>query len=676
MATTIVTKNGSGAPAASDLVAGELAVDLTNGRLYTEDSGGSVIEIGLNPSGNVDVTGTVTADGLTVSASAATANITSTSGGATLNLTHPTAADGYSIRQGNANADDFRIFEGSKIKLNITTDGDISFYEDTGTTAKLFWDASAESLGIGTTSLTTSDGSNVELSAATSSRVILASTGTGGRKWTMATGTAGSLDFYDYDASAYRMRIDASGNVGIGTSSPAFGLSVEKDNGSGYVALFRKSSSDPALTIQTTVAGITQIQGLNAGLSAVNDIAMQTSGGNVGIGTSSPFFTAAGRTSLSVNGTSSSILAFGKGGSSENYILADVGGLTIANTSATLPTAFFNNGSTRMTISSAGTVGIGMAPDANNVLSVKNTSGKVISLTNGVDADLYVDLTSGLTLVSPSTGTLAFGTSNTERMRLDASGNLLVGKTTTAIETVGINLFGTGRIISTADGDDVAVLNRKTSDGDIAVFKKDGTTVGSIGSISSDLYIAEGNSGLRFDGENNQILPASTTASTDGTCNLGASSARFKDLYLSGGAYLGGTAAANKLEDYEEGTWTPQVNFGGSDNGVTYGTRTGRYTKIGRMVYLSFNILLSSKGSQTGQVTISGAPFGNYAGSQNNASPIICEGNGSSFPDAFGMMWNDNQIYVRYQGATSKLPVYESNFTNSTQIFGMMQYET
>ena len=95
-------------------------------------------------------------------------------------------------------------------------------------------------------------------------------------------------------------------------------------------------------------------------------------------------------------------------------------------------------------------------------------------------------------------------------------------------------MFGTGRIISTADGDDVAVLNRKTSDGDIAVFKKDGTTVGSIGSISSDLYIAEGNSGLRFDGENNQILPASTTASTDGTCNLGASSARFKDLYRSG----------------------------------------------------------------------------------------------------------------------------------------------
>src|SRR6056300_1296365 len=55
MATTIVTKNGTGAPTASDLVAGELAVDLTNGRLYTTDldSGGTVLELGTNPASDV-----------------------------------------------------------------------------------------------------------------------------------------------------------------------------------------------------------------------------------------------------------------------------------------------------------------------------------------------------------------------------------------------------------------------------------------------------------------------------------------------------------------------------------------------------------------------------------------------------------------------------------------------
>ena len=52
--TTIKLKNGSGAPTAGDLVQGEPALDLTNKRLYTEDSGGTVIEVGTNP--GVDVT--------------------------------------------------------------------------------------------------------------------------------------------------------------------------------------------------------------------------------------------------------------------------------------------------------------------------------------------------------------------------------------------------------------------------------------------------------------------------------------------------------------------------------------------------------------------------------------------------------------------------------------------
>jgi hypothetical protein len=59
MATTIKLKNGSGAPTAGDLVQGEPAFDLTNKRLYTEDSGGTVIEIGTTPT-SLNTTGTVT----------------------------------------------------------------------------------------------------------------------------------------------------------------------------------------------------------------------------------------------------------------------------------------------------------------------------------------------------------------------------------------------------------------------------------------------------------------------------------------------------------------------------------------------------------------------------------------------------------------------------------------
>jgi hypothetical protein len=70
--TTIKLKNGSGAPTSGDLVQGEPALDLTNKRLYTEDSGGTVIEVGTNPTsvttGDITATGTATFAGLTTTA--------------------------------------------------------------------------------------------------------------------------------------------------------------------------------------------------------------------------------------------------------------------------------------------------------------------------------------------------------------------------------------------------------------------------------------------------------------------------------------------------------------------------------------------------------------------------------------------------------------------------------
>jgi hypothetical protein len=63
------------------------------------------------------------------------------------------------------------------------------------------------------------------------------------------------------------------------------------------------------------------------------------------------------------------------------------------------------------------------------------------------------------------------------------------------------------------------------------------------------------------------------------------------------------TAAANALDDYEEGTWTPSV--GGN---ATYGAQDGRYTKIGNMVYFSGHLIVTTLG--TGSVTtVSGLPF-------------------------------------------------------------------
>jgi hypothetical protein len=62
MASTIKLKNGTGVPLVGDLVQGEPAFDLTNKRLYTENAGGTVIEVGTNPS-TLSVTGAATFGG-------------------------------------------------------------------------------------------------------------------------------------------------------------------------------------------------------------------------------------------------------------------------------------------------------------------------------------------------------------------------------------------------------------------------------------------------------------------------------------------------------------------------------------------------------------------------------------------------------------------------------------
>jgi hypothetical protein len=111
--------------------------------------------------------------------------------------------------------------------------------------------------------------------------------------------------------------------------------------------------------------------------------------------------------------------------------------------------------------------------------------------------------------------------------------------------------------------------------------------VGGVGVVGGDdLYIAGGATGLRFDSGVGKIYPTSGSGTVnDNTVDIGETNYRFKDLYLSGGVYLGGTGSANKLDDYEEGTFTPTYTVaGGGTAGTVTGTNVGTYTKVGRVV--------------------------------------------------------------------------------------------
>jgi hypothetical protein len=168
----------------------------------------------------------------------------------------------------------------------------------------------------------------------------------------------------------------------------------------------------------------------------------------------------------------------------------------------------------------------------------------------------------------------------------------------------------TGALSISKDAAAVQTLNRTTSDGDIQVFKKDNTTVGSIGSYAG-LYtnIGTSNVGLMFNTGSGSVIPhnMSTNTPADNSLDLGQAAYRWKDLYLSGGVYLGGTGAANYLDDYEEGNWTPVAT------NVTLTAAAGKYVKIGQFCFLWGKIQFPTN-TDTNPNSIVGLPFTNIWG--------------------------------------------------------------
>ena len=209
-------------------------------------------------------------------------------------------------------------------------------------------------------------------------------------------------------------------------------------------------------------------------------------------------------------------------------------------------------------------------------------------------------------------GDLRFATGGTtERMRIDSSGNLLVGKTSANNGgTVGIELNTNDTAYFTRSGGAGVNINRTTSDGNIALFQKDGTTVGSIGTQGGTLEVGSGDVYLQFNGTNDWIKPVDGSGSNKVNVDLGTSGAKFKDLYLSGGVYLGGTGSANLLDDYEEGTFDAEIFDALSGGNQSSTSAIGYYTKIGEMVFFSFHLTgINITGLTSGNVAAFTLPF-------------------------------------------------------------------
>jgi hypothetical protein len=386
-------------------------------------------------------------------------------------------------------------------KLDVNANGDISFYEDTGTTAKFFWDASAEDLQIG--------GNLLNLSGVSSGTTGARLNANGGGMLRLASGGVDALYVVD------------GGNVGIGNSLPLGRLTISNAAG---------ANAPSTVTAANTY--------------------LQLGSDDYGPSNNGKFMIGFGFTDAT-NTNSPAYIGYEEATTSGDTY----GDLTFYTRSVTTDTA----PTERMRITSGGALEIG--PTANKVIIKSQASFQNTTLESHIiNADGTGAYGSGDLLIQPrcssvGSNNIVFGTSGgtnttTERLRIDASGNVLVGTTTENVydgTTSGVALTQSGYIFAGKSNDAPLYLNRIASDGIITNFAKDGTTVGSIGTQGGDLNIGTAACGIAFVDGVPAIYPWTTTDNTtsDAAIDLGDSGGRFKDLYLSGSINLSASSQIN-----------------------------------------------------------------------------------------------------------------------------------
>jgi len=202
-----------------------------------------------------------------------------------------------------------------------------------------------------------------------------------------------------------------------------------------------------------------------------------------------------------------------------------------------------------------------------------------------------------------------------------------------------------------------ATISIASANGDILDFRSNGSDVGTIGTLGGATYFGSEDSGIMFNGVNQNPTSGGSTR-VDNTNDLGAASYRYKNIYLGGGAFIGGTATANKLDDYEEGTWSMVIkgSTGSTGSWAQAGVQAS-YTKIGRVVHFTGTGYVSNKGSYSGGLQVQGLPFA--SGNTNGNTAVSA----SSIPvAAFG-----NAVYIpQVQANSSACQIRKGTYLDAT----------
>ena len=412
-------------------------------RVLGVDAGAPDNSLVIDSSGNLGVTGSVTADGLTVSGTAGTlATLDRTgSNGVYLALTDNS---GSNVFLGNSGGQ-FQVQTAGvsySSKLTVESNGDISFYSSDGLSQALFWDASAESLGIGTSSI---DGT-LHVHTASAGTVTASSQAD---DLVIENSAEGGMTIITPDDQSARIRFTSpSTTADVGGASIFYRQNINKmsmgTEVAGGILALKSGAGSEAMTLDAS--GKILIGGLASQTADLLQIETPASGGGHGIQI---------RRNDSNTDQGVGHIQFG------NNTATDLASISAKTDGATDNGALLFNTSVsgganteRMRIDASGDVGIGVAPEAwttfNPVLRIKNasTGGGGALAGSGVDnfrmfANTYYDgaykrLDTGFaTQYGQESGAHVWSTAATgagasaitwsESMRIDASGNLLVG---------------------------------------------------------------------------------------------------------------------------------------------------------------------------------------------------------------------------------------------------------
>jgi len=272
--------------------------------------------------------------------------------------------------------------------------------------------------------------------------------------------------------------------------------------------------------------------------------------------------------------------------------------------------------------------------DSNLSFRIANTAVAFID-SNGlrpVSGNLSLDSTGTTGIRSPAANTLAFFEGGVEAMRLDSSGNLLVGGTT---QRLNAKITNNGSYWSGSGN----------SSGDAEYFLSNYATPAvawamsvrqDVGGANNDLKFLRLNSSGSFQDIAMQITQAEGNVNLIKNLGIGGATATTSGTGITFPATQSASSDANTLDDYEEGTFTPSwTNLTINSGSPTY---TGWYTKVGRLITVgwqisgTFNITLTANStritnlpfssSQTewgiwGNVTATNASYGMQTSSLN-----------------------------------------------------------